>query len=322
MSTEPYFNLATEEYLLKNSQEEIFMLWRDKPCIVVGKNQNTLQEINYEYVKEHNIPVVRRLTGGGAVFHDLGNLNFTFITSKDPSNFTNFKKFTTPILEVLNTLGIKAEFSGRNDLTIEGKKFSGNAQCSYKGRVLHHGTLLFSSEIVDLSSALKVNPSKFEGKAVSSVVSRVTNISSHLKSLLSIEEFRELIMKHIIEIEDDCILYNFSQGDLDKINKLTEEKYSTWSWNYGNSPKYTLNNELRYAGGNLEFHINVLKGIIADIKITGDFFGIEDVSDIENALIGIPHEECSIKNVLSLFNLNNYFSGANMDIILLCLMNK
>lgn len=322
MSTEPYFNLAVEEYLLKNNSEEIFMLWRDKPCIVVGKNQNTLQEINYEYVKEHNIPVVRRLTGGGAVFHDLGNLNFTFITSKNPSDFTNFKKFTAPIIEVLNTLGIKAEFSGRNDLTIEGKKFSGNAQCSYKGRVLHHGTLLFSSEIVDLSSALKVKPSKFEGKAVNSVISRVTNISSHLKSPLSIEEFRRLIMEHIIDTEEDCVLYDFSQADLNTINKLTEEKYSTWSWNYGNSPKYSFNKDFKYAGGNLEFHLNVQKGIIEDIKINGDFFGIEDISEIENALKGIPHEDQSIKNALSAFNLNNYFSGADIDMILNCLMNK
>lgn len=322
LSTDPYFNLATEEYLLKNMKEEIFMLWRDKPCIVVGKNQNTLQEINYDYVKEQNIPVVRRLTGGGAVFHDLGNLNFTFITSKDPSDFNNFKKFTLPIINVLNALEIKAEFTGRNDLTIEGKKFSGNAQCSFKGRVLHHGTLLFSSEIKDLSSALKVNPSKFQGKAVTSVVSRVTNISSHLKSQLSIEEFRELIMKHITENEKDCVLYNFSKEDLLSINKLLEEKYNTWSWNYGNSPKYALNNELRYTGGNLEFHLNVHKGIIKDIKITGDFFGSEDVSQIENALKEIPHEELSIRNALSEFDLDKYFSGANIEIILQCLMNK
>ena len=197
-NTNPYFNMAVEEYILKEFKEDCFMIWRNQPCIVVGKNQNTLSEINLEYVKTNNIPVVRRLSGGGTVFHDLGNLNFTFIKNNSEENFNNFRKFTLPILNVLNSLNINAEFSGRNDLTIEGKKFSGNAQYNYKNRVLHHGTLLFSSNITDLSKALQAKPLKFQDKSIKSVLSRVTNISSHLKQPLSIMEFEALIMNYVI----------------------------------------------------------------------------------------------------------------------------
>ena len=183
-NTNPYFNLAAEEYVLKEFQEECFMLWRNEPSIIVGKNQNTLAEINLDYVRQHKIPVVRRLSGGGAVFHDLGNLNFTFIVNEDVSSFSDFKRFTQPIIDVLRKLSVNAEFSGRNDITIDGKKISGNAQYYYKNRILHHGTLLFSSSITDLSAALKVRPVKFEDKGVKSVSKRVTNISEHLKEPL------------------------------------------------------------------------------------------------------------------------------------------
>ena len=178
--TNPFFNLAMEEYFLKNFDEDIFILWRNESSVIVGKNQNTLSEINLDYIKENSIPVVRRQSGGGAVFHDLGNINFTFIASNN-DNFSDFKRFTTPIIELLKTLDINAKFSGRNDLLIDGCKFSGNAQYNYKNKVMHHCTLLFSSQISDMSNALKVKPIKFEGKSIKSVKARVTNISEHLK---------------------------------------------------------------------------------------------------------------------------------------------
>ena len=314
-SIDPYFNLAAEEYLLKQFDEDIFMLWRDEPCIVVGQNQNTLSEINLDYVKEHSIPVVRRLSGGGAVFHDLGNLNFTFISQDCSKSFTDFKKFTQPILEVLNKLSINAEFSGRNDLTIDGKKFSGNAQYNYKGRVLHHGTLLFASDIVDISSALKVKPSKFEGKSVKSVASHVTNISEHLMKPITIVEFREMIMKHIMDTHKDGKPYELTNGDIENINNLVRNKYNTWEWNFGNSPKYGFENAVKYPGGNIEFNLNVERGIIKDIKIYGDFFGKCDVSDIENALTGVKHSEEDIVKALSEVDIQNYFAGADIAVL-------
>lgn len=311
--TNPYFNLAAEEYLLNNFQEDCFMLWRNAPCIVVGKNQNTLSEINVHYVKEHHIPVVRRLSGGGAVFHDLGNLNFTFIMNEDGNSFNNFAKFTQPILAVLQNLGVNAQFTGRNDLTINDQKFSGNAQYKHKNRILHHGTLLFTSDITDLSAALKAKPAKFEGKGVKSISKRVTNISKHLKSPLSIIEFKELIMNYVMTTNRTDHLLEFTTEDMEKINQLVKEKYDTWKWNFGSSPNYTFKNEKRYPSGTLEFYLNVENGIIKNVKIFGDFFSQLDISAIENALTGAPHSETSIRNILSKFEIGKYFSHMTLD---------
>lgn len=313
--TNPYFNLAMEEYFLKNFCDDIFILWRNEPSIIVGKNQNTLSEINIEYVKENNIPVVRRQSGGGAVFHDLGNINFTFIAN-DKKGFSDFKRFTQPIINLLRTLDIDATFSGRNDLLIDGKKFSGNAQYNYKNRVMHHGTLLFSSQISDLSNALKVKPIKFEGKGIKSVKSRVTNIREHLKKDISILEFKDLIINYLLNTNSNNKTYDLTNDGIDNIWLLANNKYNSWEWNFGNSPKYSLTNQLKYPGGNVEFNLNVEKGIIKNIKFFGDFFGESDVSYIENLLVGIKHDEDSIKDALNLIDINNYFLGANIEILL------
>ena len=313
-NTNPYFNLAMEEYFLRNTTEDLFMLWRNENAIIVGKNQNTLSEINYEYVKENNIKVVRRQSGGGAVFHDLGNINFTFISCNDNS-FSDFKRFTMPIIEALENLNVHAEFSGRNDLLINNQKFSGNAQYNYKNKVMHHGTLLFSSQINDLSSALKVKPSKFEGKGVKSVKSRVTNISKHLENNMTVLEFKEYLMNFINNKDKNNDFYKLNEHDINEINKLVEEKYSTWEWNFGHSPKYALNNEVKYPGGNIEFSLNVEKGLIKNIKFFGDFFGKNDVSYIENLLKNVKHNEASIKTTLSNIYINDYFLNCNIDIL-------
>ena len=313
-NTNAYFNLAMEEYFLKNTNEDIFLLWQNENSIIVGKNQNTLSEINYDYVKENNIKVVRRLSGGGAVFHDLGNINFTFISCNDNS-FSDFKKFTMPIVDALKELNVNAEFSGRNDLLIDGQKFSGNAQYNYKNKVMHHGTLLFSSEINNLSNALKVKPSKFQGKSVKSVKSRVTNISSHLDKEMTVLEFKDYLMDFINKRDENSHFYELNDKDIESINKLVEEKYSTWEWNFGYSPKYSLYNEVKYPGGNLEFSLDVHDGLIKDIKFFGDFFGKEDISFIENKLRNVKHNEYSIKSALEDVDINNYFLNCNIDIL-------
>lgn len=313
-STNAYFNLAMEEYFLKNTNEDIFMLWRNESAIIVGKNQNTLSEINYEYVKQNKIKVVRRQSGGGAVFHDLGNINFTFISCNDNS-FSDFKRFTMPIIDALKNLNIQAEFSGRNDLLIDNQKFSGNAQYNYKNKVMHHGTLLFSSEIYDLSSALKVKPSKFIGKSVKSVKSRVTNIANHLEQDMTVLEFKNYLMNFINSKYENNCLYQLSEEDIDEINKLVEEKYNTWQWNFGHSPKYALNNEIKYPGGNIEFSLNVEKGLIKEIKFFGDFFGKKDVSYIEDLLKNTNHNEASIRSILNNIDINDYFLNCDIDIL-------
>lgn len=315
-STNPYFNLASEEYILREFEDDCFMLWRNKPSIIIGKNQNTLSEINMEYVKINSIPVVRRLSGGGAVFHDLGNLNFTFTSNNRDKDFNDFRRFTQPIIDVLKKISIDADFSGRNDITIDGKKISGNAQYSIKHRMLHHGTLLFSSAIADISAALNVKESKFEGKRVKSVSSRITNISSYLNCPLDIMEFKDLIMDHVKNTDKNGIIYDFTDKDKANIQKLTDEKYSTWEWNFGGSPKYTYENEKKLQCGMVEAFLDVKKGIISSVKIYGDFFGMEDISSLEAVLSGVRHNESDVREALSSIDIERYISGITIDDLL------
>ncbi len=305
--TDPYFNLAAEEYVLKHFERDTFMLWRNEPAIIVGKHQNTLAEINQDYVKENMIKVVRRLSGGGAVFHDLGNLNFTFIASGENHQLVDFRKFTQPILEVLQKISIEAKFEGRNDLTIDGRKFSGNAEHVYKNRVLHHGTLLFSAQMADLSSALNVDPDKFQDKAVKSVRSRVTNISEHLKTPLSVLEFRDLILNHVMESTPGAELYSFTQDDISAIARLRDEKYITWDWNFGYSPKYNFRKTVKTNGGKLEVTLEVVNGTIEKARFFGDYFNKLDPVDIEQALTGTLHNETAISERLKDFEISDYF---------------
>jgi lipoate---protein ligase len=306
---DPYFNLATEEYVLKTFEEDSFMLWRNEPSIIVGKHQNTLAEINLDYVRENNIKVVRRLSGGGAVFHDLGNINFTFISHGEPGSLVDFRKFTLPIIEVMQKLGIEARFEGRNDLTIDGRKFSGNAEHVFRNRVLHHGTLLFSAVMSDLTGALKVDPSKFTDKAVKSVRSRVTNISEHLREPMEIESFMELVSAHVSEKYPDASLIGLSNEDHQKIQQLVDEKYSTWDWNFGYSPAYNFRKQIKTAsGGHIEMNLQAEGGIIKAARIFGDYFSTRETSELETALQGKPHTLDAINELASSIAVGEYFA--------------
>lgn len=313
---EPYFNQAAEEYFLKNSDENIFMLWRNNNAIIVGKHQNTLAEINVPRVKEKGIKVVRRLTGGGAVFHDLGNINYTFIMGYGEEGArVDFKKYNQPIIDVLASMGVKAEFSGRNDILIDGMKFSGNAEHIYhqKRRVLHHGTLLYASEIADISDALNVNPLKFEGRARKSVRSRVTNISTHLKEDIGVDRFRQKVMDHITTIYPEAVPYTLTETDIAAIQKLADEKYSQWHWNYGYSPGYALKKGIKTPGGHVEVHLDVDKGVITAIDIFGDFFVNRDIDPIKTGLIGVEHREDTVLARLKDLQSSNYFNNISEE---------
>lgn len=316
-NTSAYFNLAAEEYLLNNFSEDIFMLWRGRSSILIGKNQNTMKEINYDFVKEHNIEVVRRLSGGGTVFCDLGNTNFTFISNGEGTNFADFKSFTKPIIEVLNQLGAKAEFSGRNDITIDGKKISGNAQYKMKNRILHHGTLLFTSDIGILSNALNPSELKYKGVSVDSVKSRVTNIGTHLSDKsIDIIKFRHIINEHILDTNESAQFYEFTDEDITAINKLVDEKYGTFEWNYGKSPKYSRYGEDKFPGGILEISYDVEKGRFTNLSITGDFFSKKDVRELTDRMLGLEHDYEKVREFLMVNRADEYINNISNDEIL------
>jgi len=302
-NTDAYFNLASEEYLLKHTEEDIFYLWRNENAIIVGTNQNALSEINVEYVKEKDIKVVRRLTGGGAVYHDLGNINYTFIEN-NKKGFNDFRGFCEPITKALNEMDVEAEFSGRNDMTIQGKKFSGTAQCKHKERVMHHGTLLFSSKKADISGALKPRDIKFTGKSVKSVASRITNISEHLQEDMDVLTFRDRVMTSVAGGLSQVT--TFTEEEVIAIEKLREEKYATWDWNFGQSPKFSMIKEGRFQGGTLEVTLEVKKGIIEEIRVYGDFFGTKNIGLLEEKLKGLAHQEDVLLKALKEAPLSDY----------------
>ena len=323
-NTDPYWNLAAEEYLLKHLTQPVFRLWRNSNSIIVGQYQNTIAEVDIEYVKQHNINVVRRMTGGGAVFHDLGNLNFTFIEPHTKTEESNamFRRFTAPIVEALNSLGVKAYLEGRNDLMIDGRKFSGNAMCISNGRVLQHGTLLFSTSMNNLGEALKSRPEKFIGKAVKSNVSRVTNISEHLPHPMSIDEIQHYLGEYICS---HCNLsgqngeisqitpYSYTEADLEAIEKLKNEKYGLDSWNFGHSPTYSSGNVKKFPGGLVEVNFTVKKGVVTQLEIFGDYFFIKPTEEFVSQLIGTHHSREALLEKLIAINTSDYFSNITAE---------
>ncbi|HKJ79515.1 MAG TPA: lipoate--protein ligase [Prolixibacteraceae bacterium] len=285
---DPYFCLAAEEYLLKKFNAEIFLLWQSHDTIVVGKHQCAMGEINYPFVRENNITVARRISGGGTVFHDSGNVNFSFIKNVESPSEISFKKFTEPIVESLSRLHVAAVNSGRNDLLVEGKKISGNAEHIYKNRVLHHGTLLFNSDLQNLGKAIKVVPGKYETKAVQSNRSAVANISAFLQPKMSLNDFIAFLFEVQLKKPENKT-YELNDDDVQNINQLVEEKFSTYEWNFGYSPKYTFRNEKEIEGKKLKIELKIEKGIILESAISGNFFSENDSKIFAGRLKGKKH---------------------------------
>lgn len=307
---DPSWNLALEEYALRHlaGEHDFLLFYINEPSIIIGKNQNTAEEVNAEYVERAGIHVVRRLSGGGAVYHDLGNLNFSFITKDDGKSFHNFRKFTEPVVEALRKLGVDAELSGRNDLQVGERKISGNAQFASKGVMFSHGTLLFDSEIDAIVSALNVNPAKFESKATKSVRSRVANIAEFLQEPLTMAQFRAFILESIFGSASDIPEYRLTQADLAAVQKLADERYRSWDWNYGRSPKFNVRQVKRLEGaGTYDVRLFVEGGLIAEASVFGDFFGTGELSDVTDKLIGVKYDADSVANALQDVDLTVYF---------------
>lgn len=306
---DPYFNLASEEYLLKQKDGFYLYLWINAPSVIVGVNQNAFKEVNLDYTERNGIKVVRRLTGGGAVYHDLNNVNYTVIAPYHESK-NLYKEFSAPVIEYLRALGVNAEFSGRNDILIDGKKVSGNAQTVFNGRVMHHGTLLFNVDTSVLSSALNPSKLKIESKGIKSVRSRVTNIKDCLKNQLTVTEFLNGLAKVFLKNAEP---YEFSEQDKTAIINLRNQKYSTYEWNIGRSPKGSIIFEEKFDFGILSLTFDVKDGVINNADIHGDFFSKKDVKELSKKLNGVKFEKQTLLDTLN--DVSEYIVGANAMVI-------
>lgn len=317
-TTDPHFNLAAEEYLLLTCEpgESYFLLWQNEPSIIIGKHQNTMEEINTEYVDRHGIHVVRRMSGGGAVYHDLGNLNYSFIIGNGQRDLFDFGKYAKPIVDLLVQLGVDASISGRNDLLIGERKFSGTAQYVKNQRLLHHGTLLYASELEHLVEALNVSGEKIESKGVKSIRSRVTNIQEHMPASMDLMDFWKLLSQHVSTQYEDWEPSALTEEQLQGIRQLADEKYRSWEWKFGASPVFNYKNSKRFQGGKLEVLLEVKEGIIKDCKFYGDFFSGEDFPLLEQRLIGLRYEQNEILQALEEFRGKDLIMGISPEEIL------
>lgn len=318
---DPSVNIALEIFLLKEKvlDEPTLLFYINEPSIIIGVNQNTIEEINQTYVEENNIHVVRRMSGGGAVYHDLGNFSFCFITEDDGNSFRDFSKFTEPVIEFLHKMGVKdAALKGRNDLTIGEKKFSGNAMYATNGRMTAHGTILFDSDLDAVTGALKPRKDKIESKGIKSIRSRVTNIKPFLDEKyqnLTTEEFRDLMLLHIFDVEkrEDVKEYHLTEEDWKRVYEIRDEYFGNWDWNYGHSPKFEIQIRRRYPIGSIDFHFNIASGKIAQAKIYGDFFGLGEISDVEEALVGTKYNKEELTAAFAELDLKKYFGNVTAE---------
>jgi lipoate-protein ligase A len=311
---DPALNLALEEFVLRNAQtdEDLFLFYINAPSIIIGRHQNTLEEINRDYVEQHGIHVVRRLSGGGAVYHDLGNLNFSFITGSQPENFRNFTKFTGPVIEALVQLGVPAELGGRNDILVDGRKVSGNAQYIANRRMVSHGTLLFSSDLSHVSEALHVQAGKITSKGIKSVRSRVANINESIRRPMDIEAFRAHLLAHLYA-GGAVPEHHLSADDWTAVRKLADERYRSWEWNYGRSPDFNVEKRERFAGGEIDARLDVQQGAIRSVKFYGDFFAEAETEALEQMLTGVRYTRDDISRVLQGVAIERYFSGLDLE---------
>jgi lipoate-protein ligase A len=311
--TDPYFNIAAEEYFLQESDQEYFLLYINEPSVIIGKHQNAYAEINYDYIRENNIKVVRRISGGGAVWHDPGNLNFSFIRNGREGELVNFRRHMQPVLNFLTELGLKASFEGKNSIVVNRYKVSGNAEHVFKNRILHHGTLLFNTNLTDLSEALQVDSQKYLDRAVKSVRSSTTNIADQLSIKMNIKEFGNIFFQHIIKEDPDSRIIELKSSDNQKIKDLVNYKYSKWEWNFGYSPPYKLNRMVDISGFHLGIFLQVEKAHIIKITISGNLLESSLRETLESALTGQKHEEDTIIGILKQAELRDVSNRINPE---------
>ena len=311
---DPALNLALEEYVLRQArtEDDLLLFYINAPSIIIGRHQNTLEEINRDHVAQHGIHVVRRLSGGGAVYHDLGNLNFSFITTSGPENFRNFRKFTEPVIQALHKLGVPAELSGRNDILVDGRKVSGNAQYVAKNRMVSHGTLLFNSDLAHVSEALNVSAGKITSKGIKSVRSRVANISEFLDRPMDIEAFRQHLLASYFADSPTPPQYPLGAEDWAAVEQLANERYRSWEWTYGRSPDFNVEKRQRFPGGEIDARLDIQHGVIQAVKFYGDYFAEGEPAELELLLTGVRYTRDDILRALQDVDIARYFSGLDL----------
>lgn len=313
-------NIALETYLVENPlvDEPILLFYINDPSIIIGRNQNTIEEINQEYVEKHGIQVVRRMSGGGAVYHDRGNFSFCFIKDDDGS-FRDFASFTAPVIDALHKLGVEdAHLEGRNDLLIGDQKFSGNAMYAKDGRMTAHGTILYDADLAAVNAALNPNKQKIESKGIKSVRSRVTNIRPFVDDQykdLTTEEFRDRILLEVFDVDDRSQVKELilTDEDWEKVYEIQKERFGNWDWNYGQSPEFTVQVDHKYLFGLVDIRLDVDQGVVHQAKIFGDFFGLGNISDVEEALVGTKYTKEEIQKVLEELDLVRYIGNITAE---------
>ena len=315
-STNPYYNMAFDEYCLESLpiDEPVFFLWQNRPAVIVGYNQEVNTEVNLDYLKEKGIDLVRRVTGGGAVYHDLENLNYTIVGRSEDLE-RDYPEYAALMMKALQALGVPATLSGRNDILVEGKKVSGFAKRVCKNRLMVHGTLMYNVDVNVLSHVLNPSTTKLQSKGIASVRSRVTNLCNYLPELSDIQAFKNRLEEILSNNYSDAE-YKLSETDLAHIQQLTDKKFATWEWNYGRSPKATLVHSARLACGTVEIHLTLAENRIASCRFGGDFLGNLPASDVEKALTGIPYEINEIRKCLSKLEISRYFDRVSADNLL------
>lgn len=298
--TDPYFNIAAEEYLLRNFREDIFTIWFDDPCVVVGKHQNTLAEINYPFVRENNIPVIRRITGGGTVYHDHGNLNYSQISGGDPGKLVDYRRSTQTVIQFLRTLGMNAEFQGKSNLVVGGKKISGNSAHVYRNRVIHHGTILFDADMNNLHKATHREKNFYLDKAVQSVRADVVNIREFLPGNWTIKKFASEFLDFFMNNHPGCSIYTLAEKEINEITDLANSKYRSWEWNFGYSPDYTIHQAFSSNGIDWVLDLKVSKGSITEFKIRDQ--KDDHVFDLGMIFAGCQHREENIRKLADNIN--------------------
>lgn len=307
ISSDPTFNLALEEYLYQSlgpESQSLFFLWQNGPSVIVGRHQNTAEEVNTAFAEENNIAVVRRMTGGGAVYHDAGNLNFSFLEWREHSGPINFLEYLEPIRDALRDIGIEATFSSRNDLEVDGKKISGSAQVRHGHRVLHHGTLLIDVNADMLSSVLTGSPEKYASKGIASMRARVTNMVEHWREGCTMADVHRVLMEH-------CASQTIAipQEYIDAAEELAQKKYRTWEWNYGHGPAFTHSFAQRFSWGKLECRLDVRKGLIKNCHLCGDFFAQNAIEELSSKFVGREHRREAVRALLESVDLPLYFAA-------------